>query len=178
MVFQLDVLKIKRFTTYLKGNFNTPYNESYGKLYNDYAVIDTRGLAPTGWHIPTGADWSKLEDYLENKYGSEYKVHLKNNTLWPSEIDDYGKKTNMNGTNNSGFSAVPGGYVNYDGEFSFGPGTKAFSNAGILWWSCTTGTFNGDRMFYSWELVNSYYYNFNHTLSYLFDGAYVRCVKD
>ena len=36
----------------------------YGKLYNWYAVDDARGLCPTGWHVPTDADWTDLEDYI------------------------------------------------------------------------------------------------------------------
>jgi uncharacterized protein (TIGR02145 family) len=38
----------------------------YGKLYNWYAVNDPRGLAPTGFHIPSDEDWTKLIDYLES----------------------------------------------------------------------------------------------------------------
>jgi uncharacterized protein (TIGR02145 family) len=40
------------------------YNPAYGKLYNWFAAIDPRGLAPTDWHIPTEAEWQTLVNYL------------------------------------------------------------------------------------------------------------------
>ncbi len=38
--------------------------EKYGKLYNWYAVVDARGLAPDGWHIPSDDEWSRLINYV------------------------------------------------------------------------------------------------------------------
>ena len=55
---------------------NDPNNEAkYGKLYNWHAVNDTRGLAPTGWHVPTEAEWTILSDFLggENQAGTKMK---------------------------------------------------------------------------------------------------------
>ena len=43
---------------------NTANGTTYGKLYNWFAVNDTRGLAPKGYHIPTDAEWTILTDYL------------------------------------------------------------------------------------------------------------------
>lgn len=42
--------------------------EIYGKLYNFYAVNDSRGLAPNGWHIPSDNEWTVLTDYLETTF--------------------------------------------------------------------------------------------------------------
>ena len=64
---------------------NDPANGAkYGKLYNWYAVIDSRGLAPVGYHIPSDADWTKLNDFLggegvayrENPQHSRHKKQI------------------------------------------------------------------------------------------------------
>jgi uncharacterized protein (TIGR02145 family) len=121
---------------------NDPKNdEKYGKLYNWHAVIDPRGLAPVGWKIPEFEDLNLLDTYLWGDVG----LKLKNDTGWNSWIveerckacmgwsEDQKKskkcsscinkgvkisKTNSgNGTNSSGFSALPGGFRNANGEF-------------------------------------------------------------
>jgi uncharacterized protein (TIGR02145 family) len=83
-------------------------NQSYGKLYNWYAVIDPRGLAPDGWHVPTDAEWSEL---TKNSGGQELSGQfLKSKNGW-------GKRGN--GTDYYGFSIVPSGdcskYMNFNG---------------------------------------------------------------
>src|SRR5690606_15641997 len=45
-------------------NNNNGYEQPYGKLYNWYAVNDARGLCPTGWHVPTDAEWDTLTTFL------------------------------------------------------------------------------------------------------------------
>src|SRR5215831_16955339 len=45
----------------------------YGKLYNWYAVNDPRGLAPTGWHIPSDAEWDTLATHLGSNAGGKLK---------------------------------------------------------------------------------------------------------
>ncbi|MBM3920821.1 MAG: hypothetical protein FJ347_06290, partial [Sphingomonadales bacterium] len=84
---------------------NDPANGAkYGKLYNWYAVNDSRGLAPEGWHVPSDAEWTILTDYL----GSDAGTKMKSKTGW---------NENGNGTNSSGFSGLPGGTRNYNGTF-------------------------------------------------------------
>jgi len=81
---------------------------AYGLLYNFYAVADTRNLCPTGWHVPTDAEWTTLIDYLggENEAGAKLKAIV----LW---------RSNYPGTDNSsGFNAFPGGRRSSDGSFS------------------------------------------------------------
>lgn len=99
---------------------NDPKNGlKFGKLYNWYAVNDPRGLAPSGWHIPSEDEWNKLTNYLGG--GSVAGRKMKTKLGWQS---------NGNGTNESGFSALPGG-------FRYGYG--AFDNIGYYasWWSST-----------------------------------------
>jgi uncharacterized protein (TIGR02145 family) len=87
---------------------NDPSNgEQYGKLYNWYAVNDSRGLASEGWHIPTDAEWTKLSAYLGDEE-DEVGVKIKSISGW---------NDNGNGTNNSGFSGLPGGARQEGGLF-------------------------------------------------------------
>ena len=99
---------------------NDPANgPKYGKLYNWYAVNDPRGLAPAGWTTPTDADWAKLAYYSGGQAVSGEK--MKSTSGW---IED------DNGTNETGFMGLPGGYRVENGTFL---------NLGSIgtWWSLT-----------------------------------------
>ena len=86
---------------------NTENGRIYGKLYNWYAVNDARGLAPTGWHIPTDEEWTTLTNYLGGEAGGKMKAT--GTAYWNSP--------NTDATNESGFSVLPGGYRYSDGSF-------------------------------------------------------------
>lgn len=94
----------------------------YGKLYNWYAVNDSRGLAPEGWHIPTDEEW----ETLTNKLGGELLAGGKMKavgTKWDSP--------NGGATNESSFTGLPGGLrQQFDGTFQY-IGTNGY------WWSAT-----------------------------------------
>ena len=79
-----------------------PPNLNYRYWYNGYAAANS-DVAPVGWHIPSDAEWQILIDYLGgvNKAGGEMKT---NTSDWGSP--------NIGATNNSGFSALPAGYLN------------------------------------------------------------------
>jgi uncharacterized protein (TIGR02145 family) len=77
-----------------------------GKLYNWFAVNDSRGLAPKGFHVPSKAEWDSLVTFLGGQPVAGKK--LKNKEGWPD---------NGNGTNESGFSGLPGGIRYYVGSF-------------------------------------------------------------
>lgn len=125
--------------------------EKYGKLYNWYAVNDPRGLAPKGWHVPNSNEWNLLAEYCD---ASEAATILKSTSGW---------NDNKNGTDEVGFSALPGGTRGSFGDFY--PGGWAY------FWSSTefspkdasylllTGSFEVD-----WDLKGK--------------GYYVRCLKD
>ena len=84
---------------------NDPSNGiTYGKLYNWYAVNDPRGLAPKGWHIPSDKEWTDLTDYLGGKEQAGAKMKSKEGWI-----------ENGNGTNESGFNGLPGGYRRFNG---------------------------------------------------------------
>lgn len=73
--------------------------KKYGKLYNWYAVKDPRGFAPKGWHVPSDAEWTTLMASLGGEDDAGAK--MKSNSGWEND---------GNGTNESGFSALPGGF--------------------------------------------------------------------
>jgi len=99
---------------------NDPTNGvKYGKLYNWYAVNDPRGLAPVGYHIPSDAEWTTLTDYLGGEDVAGTKMKSKQG--WAND---------GNGTNSSGFSGLPGGFLDYRGSFC------CIGRYGI-WWSYT-----------------------------------------
>jgi uncharacterized protein (TIGR02145 family) len=109
---------------------NDPTNDAkYGKMYNWYAVNDPRGLAPVGYHIPSDEQWTVLTDYLG---GYDKGKKMKSSSGWAED---------GNGTNESGFSALPGGY-------RFGNGN--FGKVGIdgAWWSSTENTKNSASSLY------------------------------
>ncbi|MNQ45102.1 Fibrobacter succinogenes major domain [compost metagenome] len=101
---------------------NTANGSVYGKLYNWYAVNDPRGLAPTGWHVPSDTEWATLTTYLggQNVAGAELKEA--GTTHWMSP--------NTGATNRSGFTALPGGVRQKYGDFF------EVRQAGF-WWSST-----------------------------------------
>ena len=99
---------------------NDPKNGTkYGNLYNWYAVNDSRGLAPTGYHIPTDEEWTLLSTFLGGEDVAGKK--MKSTSGW----NDDG-----NGTNSSGFSGLPGGYRSSYGNFS------SVGSSGY-WWSAS-----------------------------------------
>jgi uncharacterized protein (TIGR02145 family) len=112
---------------------NDPKTESkIGKLYNWYAVNDSRGLAPIGWHILTDTEWTTLENHLGDDPGKKMKSTSGWNGYGCKRCDGgssqfkanctscKGTQANStdpfsgNGTNSSGFSGLPGGN-RYDG---------------------------------------------------------------
>ena len=77
---------------------------TYGYLYNWYAATDTRKICPSGWGIPTDPEWLTLTNFIGTNPGTKLK---KNSSLWSTNT----------GTDNYGFSALPGGYRNNFGSF-------------------------------------------------------------
>jgi len=85
---------------------NDPLNgEKYGKLYNWYAVQDSRNLAPAGWKVADYIDWSIVKEVLGK---DSLVIRLKSTTGWEG---------NGSGTNESGFNVLPGGFRSGDGSF-------------------------------------------------------------
>jgi uncharacterized protein (TIGR02145 family) len=89
---------------------NSNVNDAiYGKLYNWYAVRDSRGLCPTGWHVPTDGEWTTLTNFLGGEIVAGGKMKTMGTTYWQSP--------NTGATNESGFSGLPGGTRFGNGNF-------------------------------------------------------------
>jgi uncharacterized protein (TIGR02145 family) len=132
----------------------------YGKLYNWYAVNDPRGLAPEGWHIPTDAEWTKLS---ENLGGEENAGNLmKSSSGW---LEKEASKSG-NGTNQSGFTGLPGSCRYPKGNFGT---TGDFG----VWWSASDTEWN------AWHrILNDGEDNIVRHNSRKSNGFSVRCLKD
>ncbi len=84
------------------------YRETYGALYNWYTV-NTGMLCPIGWHVPTDAEWEILTDYLGGESVAGGKLKEIGTTHWVSP--------NTGATNETGYTALPGGERSFNGNF-------------------------------------------------------------
>jgi uncharacterized protein (TIGR02145 family) len=92
--------------------FGAPLNvETYGALYNWYAVSNLHKIAPEGWHVPTDAEWKILIDFLGGRTAAGGKLKELGNAHW--------NNPNSGATNGSGFTALPGGYRSTAGSYSY-----------------------------------------------------------
>ena len=105
--------------------------KKYGKLYNWYAINDPRCIAPKGYHIPSDEEWTELIDYLDGVPANPNDVIPTGNIAGPKMKNDSGWNNSENGTNDSGFSALPAGKRSgFDGNFA------NIGESGY-WWSST-----------------------------------------
>ncbi len=132
---------------------------TYGKLYNLYAVLDPRGLAPAGFHIPSDKDWTTLTDYLGGKDEAGVKMKEAGTTHWP--------RPNTGATNSSGFTGLPAGYRDDNGVF-VSMGVNGF------WWSSTEGF-----TYFAWNRYPDTLYGLvGRDFGYKSYGMSIRCVAD
>ncbi|MGG7036199.1 MAG: fibrobacter succinogenes major paralogous domain-containing protein, partial [Flavobacterium sp.] len=130
----------------------------YGKLYNWYALNDPRGLAPIGWHISNDEEWIELTDFLGGESSAGGKLKAKN-TLWEAP--------NTGATNSSGFTGLPGGYRDAQGNF--------YSIGYTGYWWCSTDL--NDE--FAWFRSIDYYAKDSFSYyDYKKSGFSVRCVKN
>jgi uncharacterized protein (TIGR02145 family) len=146
-------------------NNDAANNTKYGKLYNWYAVSPTtngnKNVCPTGWHVPTDAEWTVLIDYLGGETFAEGKMKEVGTTNWNTP--------NIGATNTSLFTALPGGYRYWGGDYG------DIGNVGH-WWSSsalinTDNASSIDLLGYNGVADRKYSYRKECGLS-------VRCIKD
>jgi uncharacterized protein (TIGR02145 family) len=144
----------------------------YGAMYNWYTIRDGNVCPTTGWHVPTDDEYATLELYLGMTSGSlpgqvwawgwrgtDQGAQMKSTTGWAS---------GENGTNTSGFSALPGGY-----RFAE---NGAFNDLGNLtyWWTSTEADLNIST-YRRLDGVNSGVFRGSVQQE---GGKYIRCVKN
>jgi uncharacterized protein (TIGR02145 family) len=137
---------------------NVPDNSStYGRLYNWYAVTDSRNVCPIGWHVPSDAEWTVLTDFLGGESVAGGKLKEAGMTHWRSP--------NNGATNETGFTAIPSGYRNQSG---FGANTNGY------WWSSTV--YNTEDAFM--RMMSPDYIYLSKSSSGKPHGYSVRCISD
>ncbi|OFX45271.1 MAG: hypothetical protein A2X13_09235 [Bacteroidetes bacterium GWC2_33_15] len=129
---------------------------TYGVLYNWEAA---RAACPTGWHLPSDAEWTQLTTYLGGESVAGGKLKETGTTHWNSP--------NIGATNETGFTALPGGYHSSDGTF-YDIGDSCF------WWSATEGD-TSQAWYRAMNLASSNIYRMKTGRD---SGFSVRCVKD
>ena len=138
----------------------------YGKLYNWYAVNDPRGLAPTGWHVASNAEWDTLIAHLGGYYAFAGGRLKDTGTIEAGTGLWYAP--NAYATNKTGFTGLPGGDRANDGTFA-NVGYHAF------WWSSTPSD-----MYHATIYLLNYDEGGIHKGGGFDDrcGFSVRCIKD
>ena len=132
--------------------------ETYGNLYNWYTVDDARGVCPEGWHAPSDEEWSVLTSYLGSEPGGKLKEAGYDHWNYP----------NVGATNETGFTAIPGGTRNYySGDY------RIMGNTGIFW---SSTAYNNDiawTLSLYWDSSDTYRMSLNKPY-----GLSLRCIMD
>lgn len=142
----------------------------YGRIYNYYAIMDPRGLAPAGWRIPTYHEWIDLFEECGGTVRSDIKgmltggdtvaMALKSKTGWGMTRDSVA----LNGDDTYGWRALPGGTRNPNGSFD--------SHNWVIYWSSSLTEYGSDHV---WMMIIGDYFR---RLQHKRGGAYVRCIKE
>ena len=143
---------------------------TYGVLYNWTAAMNgaessdanpsgVQGICPDGWHLPSDAEWTQLTDYLGGKSVAGGKLKEAGYDHWQSP--------NEGANNESGFTALPGGYRYSGGNFG---SIRSFGD----WWSSTE--YDADDAWY--RLLRYDYSSVFRYCSSKSMGLSVRCLRD
>ncbi len=134
------------------------YLGPYGALYNWYTV-KTGKLCPAGWHVPSDEEWTTLTTFLGGEEFNGGKMKEAGTAHWASP--------NTGATNETGFSALPGGFRHSDGGF------RAIGYGGFWWSSTEYSSTHALRRYLNYE--NPHVHRFVDKKDY---GLSVRCVRD
>lgn len=134
---------------------------TYGRLYTWYAVTDSRKVCPTGWHVPYDVEWENLVAYLGGEDVAGGKLKETGTTHWQSPNE---------GTNESGFTALPSGDRQYIGICT---GITYYGT----WWTSTENPPLARGTAFAWNM------RFQTRAIVRYDwekgvGLSVRCIKD
>jgi uncharacterized protein (TIGR02145 family) len=103
----------------------------YGRLYTWYAITDSRGLCPSGWHVPSEAEWMELETFIGGWYQNAVKLKETGAAHWVYQ--------NEGSTNTTGFTALPGGERDFSNDFTW---IQYYG----FWWTTTESTTDGNAI--------------------------------
>jgi uncharacterized protein (TIGR02145 family) len=150
---------------------NAAYGEIYGNLYNWFTVVDSRGLCPTGWHVPFDTEWKQLELELGMPLSEVSQVDYRGDSLnigGQMKTIELWQLPNIGATNSSGFSGLPGGGRQFGSQF-------LYINTLGLWWSASESSNNT-----SWGryLDNENAGIYRHYAFFQTEGKSIRCVRD
>ena len=145
------------------------YANTYGFLYNWYAVDDNRNIAPVGWHVPTDSEWTELGMYLglsETEANKTLFIGTNEGGKLKEAGTTHWNSPNLGATDEYGFSALAGGRRRF-GEFSGSLGMYA-----IFW---TSTKMNNEAWIRGLPHDQATTYRDSRDKQ---DGASLRCVRD
>jgi len=101
------ITDVSKWNTVNSGAYYNYFNDDntakiHGRLYNFYSINDERKIAPYGWHVATSAEWATLISYLGGGSKAGGKLKESGTANW--------KSPNNYATNETGFTAIPGGF--------------------------------------------------------------------
>jgi len=164
-----------QYGAYINYNNNANNDAIYGRLYNWFAVNDERGLCPDNWHVPSDDEFKSLEMYLgmsESEANGEGLRGVDEGGKLKEEGNEHWNNPNTGATNETGFTALPGGnrrYEPYTNQEIF----SGLNRYGYFWSSSEVYTVN------AWYRVLSYDYSESNRYHLSKGNAFsVRCVED
>jgi uncharacterized protein (TIGR02145 family) len=141
-------------------NGNESNVTTYGRLYTWFAVNDNRNVCPTGWHVPSDAEWTILTTFMGGESVAGGKLKETGTTHWTTP--------NSEATNVNGFTALPGGFKDSNGGNFFGFGTNGY------WW-CSTESSTTDALY---RTIGYDAFNTGRYGGSKFYGYSIRCLQD
>ncbi len=155
---KMDISKVAVPKYFWAYNGNDSLSKIYGNLYTWFVVQDPRGVCPDGFHVPSDLEWISLINSLDGNFEAGAKM---------KEVDfSHWMKPNSNATNESGFTALPGGYRENDGKF-YVLGFRGY------WWSSKK-----NYVYIAWNSSLIYNNDILERLDFIKkNGLSIRCVK-
>jgi uncharacterized protein (TIGR02145 family) len=109
---------------YYNNSINS--GQVYGKLYKWYATVDPRNVCPAGWHVPSDAEWNTMIGFIDPLFIADTIGEVQSSIAGGKLKSVPGwSAPNTAATNETGFSALPGGYRNYWNQYSYNLNTAA-----------------------------------------------------
>jgi hypothetical protein len=142
----------------------------YGKLYNWYAVANSQGLCPIGWHVPDDSEWNILVKTIDANSDTSC-INCVQSTIAGGALKEIGLShwtwPNTGASNTSTFTGLPGGC-----RYDFG-GYSDIGDYGFWWTSSQSSIMNAYKRYLHYSDTN-----FSHSASIKYFGFSVRCIKD